>query len=522
MFKKEPSQPEGTKKTLVYCSEGSPEGFNPQLFTTGTTFSASSNALYNRLLEFEIGTTQLAPALAESYVVDQSGLVYTFKLRHGVKFHTTDTFTPTRDFNADDVVFSFNRQRLSDHPYAKVSGGTYQYFNDMGLKSLIKDVVKIDDYTVQFILTRPESPFLADLGMDFASIFSEEYGTQLLAKGTPEQMDLQPVGTGPFQLVSYQKDAFIRYKAHSLYWKGKEKIEHLIFSITVDPAVRFAKLRTGECHVMAYPLPSQLEAMHADPNLEVQEQPGLNIAYWAFHTQKKPFDNLLVRKALNLAVNKQAIIEAVYNQHATAAKNFIPPNIWSYNDEVVDYEYNPEKAKELLKQAGYPNGFEMNIWAMPVQRPYNPNARKMAELIQQDLKTIGVKAEIVTYEWGTYVSKIQNGEHETVLIGWVTDNGDPDNFFSPLLSCAAAVPPGSNYAFWCHKDFDALIQKARQTSDLGERTKLYKEAQLLMKEEVPLMTIAHGTLYQAKRKEVEGLKLHPFGTIYFSGVSLAE
>lgn len=518
LYKQKPTE-ETTDKTLVYCSEGSPEGFNPQLFVTGTTFSAASKTIYSRLMEFEIGTTNLIPGLAESHSISPDGLTYTFKLRSGVKFHTTEYFTPTRELNADDVVFSFDRQRLDSHPYAKVSGGAYQYFGDMGLKDLIKDVSKVDDRTVQFVLARPESPFLADLAMDFAVILSKEYADKMLTAGTPEKVDLAPIGTGPYQFVAYEKDAFVRYKAHPDYWRGKEKLDNLIFAITVDPAVRFAKLRTGECHVMAYPLPSQLETMRDYPDIEVQEEPGLNIAYWAFNVQKKPFDNVLVRKALNLAVNKQAIIEKIYSNQALSAKNFIPPNIWSHNDEVVDYEYNPEKAKELLKQAGLEKGFEMDVWAMPIQRPYNPNASKMAELIQHDLANVGIKAQIVSYEWGTYIQKAQEGEHQTLLIGWVTDNGDPDNFFSPLLSCAAAES-GSNYSFWCHKEFDELLQKATQASLQAERTKLYKQAQLLLKEEVPIMTIAHSKMYQAKRKEVQGLKVDPFGQIYFSGVTL--
>jgi dipeptide transport system substrate-binding protein len=184
-------------KTLVYCSEGSPEGFNPSLYTAGTTFDASSRNVFNRLVEFERGTTKIVPALAESWDVSDDGLTYTFKLRKGVKFHKTAAFTPSRDFNADDVVFSFERQGNSDHPFHKVSGGQYEYFVSMDMPKIIKSIEKVDPYTVRFHLSVPEAPFIANLGMDFASIHSAEYAGKMKAAGTPEKVDLEPVGDGP-------------------------------------------------------------------------------------------------------------------------------------------------------------------------------------------------------------------------------------------------------------------------------------------------------------------------------------
>lgn len=506
-------------KTLVYCSEGSPDTFNPQLSTSGTTFDASSRQIYNRLYEFKLGTTEVIPGLAESVTISEDGKIYTFKLRRGVKFHKTDYFTPTRDFTAEDVLFSFNRQRLGDHPYAKISNVGYPYYGDMAFPKLIQDIRKMDDYTVQFILTKVESPFLADLAMDFASILSAEYADHLLKAGTPDQIDQKPIGTGPFVFKSYKKDAVIRYNAHPDYWKGKEKIDSLVFAITTDPTVRYAKLRAGECHVSSNPLPNQLAAMRTNPEIVVQEQPGLNIGYWAFNTKKKPLDDKRVRIALSHAVNKKAILEAVYNHTAQSAKNFIPPTIWSYNNATKDYPYDLEKAKKLLTEAGYPNGFEIDLWAMPVQRPYNPDARKMAELMQQDLLKLGIKAKIVSYEWGTFLNKARAGEHQTILSGWSGDNGDPDNFFTPLLSCDAAQN-GGNFSFWCHPPFDTLILKAKAISNIAKRTELYKKAQLVFKEEAPSVTIAHAVRFQAYRKTVKGLVLDPLGGIYFSGVAL--
>jgi dipeptide transport system substrate-binding protein len=506
-------------KTLVYCSEGSPEGFNPSLYTAGTTFDASSRPIFNRLVEFERGTTEIVPALAESWEVSDDGLAYTFNLRKGVKFHTTDGFTPSRDLNADDVVFSFTRQLDPNNAYHKVSGGAYEYFNAMGMPDLLTAVEKVDDDTIKFTLSVPEAPFIANMGMDFASVMSAEYADAMMKAGTPEQFDLNPVGTGPFQLVAYQKDAVIRYKAHPDYWGGKAAIDNLIYAITPDPSVRYQKLKAGECHVMPYPNPADLQAMGADADLNLMTQEGLNVGYLAFNTQKKPFDDKRVRQALNMAINKQAIIDVVFQGAGKAAKNPIPPTIWSYNEATKDYPYDPGAARQLLKDAGVA-GLKTNIWAMPVQRPYNPNARRMAELIQADWAKVGVQAEIVSFEWGEYLKRSKDGEHETVLLGWTGDNGDPDNFLYVLLGCDASS--GANRARWCHRPFDDLLRKAKQISDVAERTKLYQEAQLIFKEEAPWVTIAHSVVFMPMRKEVEDYKIDPFGGHVFYGVDLKE
>ncbi|PLX34706.1 MAG: ABC transporter substrate-binding protein [Hyphomicrobiales bacterium] len=512
------SAPAFAAKTLVFCSEGSPSGFNPQLYTDGTTFDASSRQIYNGLVEFERGTTKTRPSLATKWDVSDDGKEYTFHLRSGVKFHTTKTFTPSRDFNADDVMFSFRRQWDKNHPYHKVSGGTYEYFNGMSMPKLIKDIVKVDDMTVKFVLNRPEAPFIANMGMDFARVLSAEYADAMAKAGTMEKVDLEPVGTGPFQLVGYQKDAFIRFKAHPDYWEGKAPIDNLVFAITKDASVRYQKLKAGECHVMTYPNPADLDAMAKDPAVNLLSQEGLNVGYLAYNTMMKPFDDVRVRKALNMAVNKKAIIDAVFQGAGKIAKNPIPPTIWSYNEATVDDPYDPEAAKKLLAEAGVKD-LKTSIWAMPVQRPYNPNARRMAELIQADWAKVGVKAEIVSFEWGEYLKRSKDKKRDgNVLLGWTGDNGDPDNFLAVLLGCDGVG--GSNRANWCYKPFEDLIQKAKIVSDIAERTKLYEKAQIAFKEQAPWLTVAHSVVFKPVRKEVKDFKIDPFGGHIFYGVDL--
>jgi dipeptide transport system substrate-binding protein len=512
----------GAKGTLVYCSEGSPEGFQPQFFTTGTTFDAVSVPMFNRLVEFQIGTTNIVPALAESWTVSPDGKTYTFKLRKGVKFHSNANFKPARDFNADDVLFSWNRMAEDNHPFHKLTAGqTFSYYDDMGMKNIVDKVEKIDDTTVRFNLKRPEAPFLADMAMDFASILSKEYFETMQKKGTPNAADVYPIGTGPFEYVSYQKDATIRYKAFDKYWGGRPKIDNLIYSITRDATARYAKLKTGECQVMAFPKPADLGEMRKDPQLTVLQKEGLNIGYIAFNVEKKPFDDKRVRQALNYATNKDAILKAVYQGTGQVAKNPIPPILWSYNDAVKDYAYDPAKAKELLAQAGLANGFELELWYLPVTRPYNPDGKRMAEIIQADWEKVGVKTKLVTYEWAEYRKRSKGGEHSVIMFGWSGDNGDPDNFFVPLLGCEA-VKGGGNAARWCNKPFEDLIIKAAQTPKQADRARLYEQAQMIFKEEAPWITVAHSIRFDPVRKEVKGYKMDATAHHYFDKADIVK
>ena len=506
-------------KTLVYCSEGSPENFYPGINTTGTSFDVTEQ-IYDNLVNFERGGTKVVPGLAESWTISKDGTEYTFKLRKGVKWQSSKAFTPSRDFNADDVLFMFERQWKENDPYFKVTSSNHSYFGDMGMPSLLKSVDKVDEYTVKVVLNAPEAPFLANLAMQFAGVQSKEYAIAMLKAGTPEKIDQDPIGTGPFQLVQYQKDAIIRFKAFPQYWAGKAKIDDLIFSITPDASVRWAKLQKGECHVMPYPNPADLDSMRKDANVTVLEQPGLNIGYLAYNTTKKPFDDVRVRKAINMAMDKNAIVSAVYLSTGVAATNPIPPGQWSYNKAIKDDAYNPAEAKKLLAAAGYPNGFTTDLWAMPVQRPYNPNAKRIAELMQADLAKVGVKAEIKSFEWGEYRKRMQNGEHQMGMLGWTGDNGDPDNFLNTLLGCASAKSNGSNVAKFCYKPFDDLVLKAKTVTNPAERTKLYEKAQVIFKEQAPWFTIAHAVQIAPVRKEVIDYKLSPFAKHTFYGVDI--
>ena len=508
-------------KSLVFCSEGSPAGFDPAQYTAGTDFDASAETVFNRLTQFERGGTRVIPGLAQRWDIAEDGKSYTFHLRPGVKFHSTEYFTPTREFDADDVLFTFGRMLDKQQPFRKAYPTEFPYFTDMGMDANIAHIEKIDPLTVRFTLNQVDAAFIQNLAMSFASIQSAEYAAQLLAQGKPEQINQKPIGTGPFVFKRYQKDAQIRFTANKDYWQPDEvKIDNLIFAINTDASVRMQKLKAGECQVSLFPRPADLQALKNDPQLAMPSQPGFNLGYIAYNVQHPPLDKLEVRQALDMAVNKQAIIDAVYQGAGQLAVNAMPPTQWSYDDSIKDAAFDPDKARALLKAAGVPEGTEITLWAMPVQRPYNPNAKLMAEMLQADWAKIGIKARIVSYEWGEYLKRAKNGEHDTMLIGWNGDNGDPDNWLGTLYGCDAV--DGNNYSKWCDPQYDKLVKDAKRLTDQSQRSALYMQAQQILKAQLPITPIAHSTIYQPMRRNVEDFRISPFALNDFYGVGIGK
>lgn len=502
---------------MIYCSEGSPTSFNPQLDTSGTTVDASSHQLYDRLLEFDSQSSTIVPGIAESWRVSKDGLVYTFQLRKKVAFHHTSYFTPSRHLNADDVIFSINRWRLASHPFHTVDGADYPYFLSLGLDKLIKDVKRINGYRVEIELNQQDSSFLANLATDFSVILSEEYGRHLLTQNTPQLFDEQPIGSGPFKFVEYQKDRYIRYEKHPMYWKHDEVLSQLIFDITPSSSLRLAKLMTGECDAISLPSHSELDIIRDRENLILDEKPGLNVGFWAFNTSKPPFDNPEIRRALAMAIDKSTILEAVYFGSAVKANGLIPPSSWAYQEDLRENSYNPVLAEELLRKNGIEPGFTMNIWAMPVERAYNPNANMMAELIQGYLEQLDIQVEIISFDWSLFRKRLDSGAHDSVLIGWSADNGDPDNFYRPVLSCSA-IDSGTNRAKWCNETFDEIINDALTYSDVKTRAALYQTANAIIADQIPIVPIAHAYRFQAYRDNIQNLEINPFGGIRFGNV----
>lgn len=493
--------------TFIFGRGGDSVGLDPALEEDGESFKVCDN-IYDTLVQYEDGSTDLEPGLAEKWESSEDGLTWTFYLRKGVKFHDG---TP---FNADAVLFSLNRQHDKTHPFHNVSG-SYVYWVATGLAEIVDKITAIDDFTIQITLKTAYAPFIYTIAITPFAIVSptavEKWGDEYFNN---------PVGTGPFKFSRWDKKDKIVLIANDDYWGGRPNLDRVVFRSIPDNAIRLIELQQGGLHAMEFPNPDDLQQIEKDDTLHLLTQPGMNIGYLAMNFDKPPLDNQKVRLAINHAINKTAIIEHLYQGLGMPAKNPIPPTLWSYDDTIQDYAYNPELAKKLLEEAGFPNGFETTLWALPVPRPYIPDGRALAEVIQSDLRKIGIETKIVTYDWGTYLEKTKNGEHDMAMLGWSADLGDPDNFFYFLLSKSSAEKPAGNIAFYRSDEMQNVLEKARATSDKDERDALYKEAQRIFHKDVPWVPLAHAKQILVINKRVKNLKLQPLNWKYFQKVSL--
>lgn len=507
-------------RTLTFCPDAPPEGFDPALYATQATFDASAQALYDRLVTYERGTTRVKPSLATRWEISEDGLTYTFHLRPGVTFHTTGWFEPTRELNADDVLFTFDRQLNERHPYHDYAGGQWPYATGMSLHALVASIDKVDDATVTFVLTRPEASFLAILAMDFASIVSKEYADVLRAADGMADLDGKPVGTGPFRFLRYDDGDSVDFAVNPNYWGGRPAIDDLRFLVVPDAGVRVRMLTADQCQVIADPDAADIQALKDNADITVMEQERLDVAYLAYNTTQAPFDDPRVRRALNMAIDKQAIVDAVFQGAGTVARSPLPPTMWAYNDDVVDEPYDPAAARTLLAEAGVAD-LSMKLWAMPRSRQYNPDSRLVADLIKADLAAISVAVDVVSYEWGEYLRRTSAEDRDgAVLFGWVGQTGDPDGFLAPLLGCDAVG--ASNRAHWCDPAFDDLILQAKAATNEAERSRLYKEAQIVFKQQAPWATLAHSVATVAMRRTVDNYVMDPLGHHQFGDVELVD
>ncbi|KAF0815113.1 Periplasmic dipeptide transport protein [Andreprevotia sp. IGB-42] len=504
-------------KPLAVCTEASPDGFDVVQYNSLTTTNASADVLFNRLVDYDAGTGKVVPSLAEKWEASADGLAYTFTLRKNVAFQSTDYFKPGRALNADDVLFTFNRMLDSNHPWYKSAPNGYPHAQSFQLPKIVKSVKKVDDYTVRFELNSPEATFVPLLTMGFASIYSAEYAGQLTPAKAAD-LNSKPIGTGPFILKSYQKDAVIRYDVNPGYFGNKPKVDRLIYAITPDATVRVQKVKAGECQIALSPKPQDVTAVRNDKSVKVIDTHAFSTAFVAFNTQHKPFDNVKVRQALNTALDKKTYLKRVFDGTATAADGPYPPNTWSYVN-LPDYGYDPVKAKQLLAEAGFPNGFATTIWIRPAGSTLNPNPRAGGELLQADLAKIGVKAELKVIEWGELIKRAKAGEHDILFMGWSGDNGDPDNFLTPQFACAS-VESGLNFARFCDAALDKAISTGKKTTDQAARSKQYEIAQKIIHDQALWIPLAHPIAAVLTTPNVSGYKVNPFSRQDFTGVTV--
>lgn len=494
--------------TLVYGKPKDAVGMDPATITDGESHDVT-RMVFDTLIAYRQESTEVEPALATAWTVSKDGLEWTFKLRPNVKFHDG---TP---LDAEAVVFSFERQMFKEHPYHK---GNFEYWPSIfgGFPGIVKKVQAVDPLTVKFLLDKPSAPFLLNLAMPSNAIISPT-----AMKKYDQDFFKRPVGTGPFRMAEWIPNERVVLEANTGWWGGRPYLDRVVYKPVPENSVRLLELEKGSIDAMHGINPDDADRIKANKNFVLLEQTGMNVGYLAFNMEKKPFDDVRVRRALSLAVNKGPIVKALFKGYGIPAKNPLPPSLWGYNEEVKDYPYDPPQAKRLLAEAGYPSGLKTTLWAMPVARPYMPDARKMAEALQENFKAVGVEVSIVSYDWGTYLSKSRCGEHDLLILGWTGDNGDPDNFLYTLLSSDAALKcQANNRAFYRNPKVDALLRQAQQIFDQKERAKLYREAQVLIHEDAPWIPLDHSVQLAATRSYVKGFHLHPTGQHRFERVWL--
>jgi len=515
--------------TLVFGSSGDPSRLDPGDVTDGESIQRMDN-IFEGLVEYQAGNCKIQPCLATSWEASADGTEIVFNLRKGVKFHDGT------DFNADAVVFSFARQYDLNHPYHQY--GEWAYWGYMF--SDIKEMEKIDDYTVKLVLKRTNASIMTSLAMFTVNIVSPANAEKY--KGDAFKY---PCGTGPFKFVEWVKDDHITLEANDNYWRERSQLDKLIFKVIPDPSARLMALEVGEVQGIEYPNPADFNRINANKDLVLMTQPGMNIAYMAMNTGYgyedanengvrdpdepwvktpgyfEPLTKKKVRQAINMAIDKQSIIDNLYMGTAIKAKNGMPPFMLGYNDEIQDYPYDPAKAKELLTEAGYPNGFEVTLYVMPVSRPYMFDPPKIGEAIQSYLGAIGIKVKFYQVDWGTYLQETEAGKHQMCLLGWTGDNGDPDNFMNVLYGTnACSIGTAGNYAFFNDENVQILLSKALQTYDEEKRAEYYKKAQEVIHEDAGWVYLAHSLQSMVFRKNVHGFVLNPTSRYFFYPVRL--
>ncbi|MDI7742656.1 ABC transporter substrate-binding protein [Lysinibacillus fusiformis] len=493
---------ETVPQTLVFGRGGDSVSLDPAIVTDGESFKVTEN-IFETLLNFGDQDTTIHPGLAKEWEVSEDGLTYTFHLQEGVKFHDGT------DFNAEAVVKNVERWKAGNEEQ-------FYYYHSMFKaegKDIIANVEAVDDVTVVFTLSRPQAPFIKNIAMSAFGIASP---TAFESAG--EAFGDNPVGTGPFKFVDWKRNDSITVAKNEEYWQeGLPKLDTIIFRAIPDNSARLNALMTGEIDLADGINPSDSQTVESNADLQLIERPSMNVGYLGLTNTRPPFDNKLVRQAVNYAIDKQAIVDAFYQGRAEVAVNPMPSSISGYNDEITGYEYNPEKAKELLAEAGY-DGSEIELWAMPVPRPYMPEGQKVAEAIQKNLSDVGIPSKIVTFEWATYLEKAKNGEADAFLLGWTGDNGDADNFIYTLLD--KDTIGSNNYAYYSNDEVHELLIAAQSEIDEDKRIDLYKQAQEIIHDDAPWVPLAHSIPLLAAKKGVAGYLPHPTGSESLINVSM--
>jgi len=465
-----------------------------------TLSQAMAKSFYEGLFGFD-KNMKLKPVLAESYAASQDGLTYTIKLKKGIKFHDGT------DFNAEAVKVNFDRVTNPDNKLKRY-----------GLYSIIAKTEVVDDHTARITLKEPFSAFINDLahpsGVMISPAALKQWGSKDIA--------FHPVGTGPFKFVEWKATDYLKVARNEHYWrKGYPKVDSITWKPVVDNNSRAALMQTGEAH-FTFPVPYELaDVLKAKPDLEVVAAPSIVLRYLSMNTQQKPFDNPKVREAIAYAINKQALAKVAFNGYATPADGVVPDAV-EYSVKLGPWPYDLAKAKKLMAEAGYPNGFETELWSA-----YNHStAQKVSQFLQQQLQQIGIRTKITLLEAGQRVEKVESWQDPKTApvrlyyVGWSSSTGEADWALRPLLHGDSWPPKLFNTAYYRNDQVDADIKGALATTDKAQKAKLYRDAQQTIWKDAPWAPLVTEKLLSAHSRKLSGVYVMPDASFDFTDVDL--
>jgi peptide/nickel transport system substrate-binding protein len=493
----------GAAGTLVVGVVAEPVNLDPAQ-VTDLNSNRVSRRVAETLVAFAEESTRIEPHLAESWTISGDGLTYTFKLRKGISFHDG---TP---FNAEAVKFSIDRQINPDHPFNKL--GKYPFAGYFF--GNVKAVEVVADDTVQFVLKEPRASFLSVLAAGAASIVSptaaRKYGADYA---------LTPVGTGPFRYVSWDRGQRVVLEKNPTYWKFPVKLDRVIYRPIVEDQARLTELLTGSLDLIVGVPPDFVAQLDGNAKIGLLKQVGAHVWYLGINNQKKPFDDKRVRQALNYAVNKEAIVRDVLKGTGAVSRGPVLPDTWGADPALKAYPYDPERARKLLAEAGYPSGFSTTLW-VPESGSGMQSPVAMSTVIQSNLKAVGVNVTLQTMEWGAFLAKLRTKEQELFALSWMAGAEDPDLVIYPLLHSSQWTPGGPNRALYRNPRLDDLLHQARLVTDQAKRAELYREAQRILVDDPPWIFIDHEIQIAAFARRVQGFKLHPSFDLRVETISL--
>ena len=497
--------------TLLFGNGADLDLVDPRQINTQESYNACAN-IYDCLVLYDLGKTTIRPGLAEKWDISDDGKTYTFHLRQGVSYHDG---TP---FNADAVTGWFSSIKEGAEG-SKYDATKMPYMKDF-ITSWIDSVEKTDDQTVVFHLPAPYAPLLANLAIPIASIPSPK----MLALSLDEAGVATMAGTGAFifaKAEDWTRDNQIALSANPNYWGGAPKLGQLIFKVVPESSTRLQQVEAGELDIAWALSTEDIETAKGVADLTVVEDAGLNTNCVEFNITKDPFTSKEVRQALNYAINKQELSDGLYNGNMVPAGGVLPPVDWAFNPDLKSYPFDADKAKELLKQAGYDEAkpLSFTFMAYTVPRGYNPAGDRLATAIQEYWSAVGVKADIQTEEWTQYRADRRADKFQCSLSGWMGDNGDPDNFLYSLLAGPSAG--GANTSWYANPEVDKLLTEAQQVTDQEKRKEIYHKAEQMIVDDAPWAFLGYQKHQVVTRKGVENFILQPTYIYYFQGVSKA-